>query len=155
MQINLIAVGKRMPGWIEAGYQEYAKRLPPECKLELIEIAAEKRSKGADLNRIKQHEGAQMLTAIPTRNQVAALDEQGQQWNTQQLAQQLQGWRESGQDVSLLIGGPEGLASACLEKAQIKWSLSRLTLPHPLVRIIVAEQIYRAWSILNHHPYHR
>lgn len=155
MRINLVAMGTRMPDWVTIGYQEYAKRLPHECSLHLIEIPANKRSKNCDIPRILQDEGKRMLAATPNNNRIVALDVQGQSWNTATLAQQLQKWQHDGRDISLLVGGPEGLAPECLANAEQKWSLSPLTFPHPLVRIIVAEQIYRAWSLLKGHPYHK
>lgn len=144
-----------MPDWVKNGYHEYSKRFPADFQLNLIEISNIKRTKNSDLNRIKEIEAEEMLAKIPKNSLVVALDEHGTEWNTQKLAKELQRWRENWQNISLLIGGPEGLAKVCLEKAEIKWSLSTLTFPHPLVRIIVAEQIYRAWSILSKHPYHK
>ena len=155
MQIDLICVGQKMPSWVETGFNEYIKRLPPTCRLNLIEIPLRKRTKNADLARLQQKEGEQMLSMIAQGTYVMALDEHGQMWNTQQLALKLAYWMQESPKVALLIGGPEGLAKACLQKAQQQWSLSALTLPHQLVRIIVAEQLYRAWSLLNNHPYHR
>jgi 23S rRNA (pseudouridine1915-N3)-methyltransferase len=154
MVINLIAVGKRMPSWVEEGFNEYAKRLPPPFKLKLIEISLKKRGEG-DVSRQLKQEGEDMLAAIPPASYTIALDVKGEQWNTSQLSCHLQNWREREESVSLLVGGPEGLADSCLAHSRLKWSLSPLTFPHPLVRIIVAEQLYRAWSILSHHPYHR
>jgi 23S rRNA (pseudouridine1915-N3)-methyltransferase len=119
------------------------------------EIAAEKRTKNSDLNRIRQSEGEKLLAAIPDGNLVITLDVKGKPWSTEQLSQQLDSWMMSGRDVSLLVGGPEGLSPACLQRAEQSWSLSPLTFPHPLVRIVVAEQLFRAWSILTNHPYHR
>ncbi len=144
-----------MPAWVTQGYEEYARRLPPEYSLRLVEIAAGKRNKGADLVRITQKEGQQMLAAIPKSTRVVAMDVKGRAWNTKELADELDGWRHDGRDVVLLVGGPEGLAPECLKIAEQRWSLSNMTLPHPLVRIVVAEQLYRAWSILHNHPYHR
>ena len=155
MHIHLIAIGQRMDAWINQGFQEFAKRMPPECNLQLKEIAAGKRGKNADIPRILQQEGERMLAAIPAGARVIALDVEGKQWSTPQLAQQLEHWLPSGQDVALLVGGPEGLAPQCLERAQQRWSLSALTLPHPLVRVVLAEQLYRAWSLHKGHPYHR
>ena len=155
MRINLIAIGQRMPHWIDTGFQEYAKRLPRETALHLIEIPASKRLSSSNINRLLAEEGQRMLQVIPDQHHVIALCVNGESWDTQQLAAQLQDWRELGQNISLLIGGPEGLAPACLQRANQRWSLSNLTLPHPLVRIIVAEQLYRAHTILTHHPYHR
>lgn len=144
-----------MPGWVNTGTEEYAGRMPPQCQLLIREIAAEKRTKNSDLNRIRQSEGEKLLAAIPDGNLVITLDVKGKPWSTEQLAQQLDSWMMSGRDVSLLVGGPEGLSPACLQRAEHSWSLSPLTFPHPLVRIVVAEQLFRAWSILTNHPYHR
>lgn len=144
-----------MPEWVKTGYQEYAKRLPPECRLSLIEIAPGKRGKNADIARVVQGEGERMLASIPKDSCVIALDVRGTEWGTEQLSAQLRDWLQSGRDVALLIGGPDGLAESCLKRAQFKWSLSKLTLPHTLVRVVAAEQLYRAWSILKGHPYHR
>jgi 23S rRNA (pseudouridine1915-N3)-methyltransferase len=155
MQINLIAVGNKMPSWVESGYEEYAKRLPAGYTLKLIEITPEKRTKQADIKRITDKEGEKILAAIKPGNLVIALDVLGQAWPTEQLAKGLQTWHSENRDVDLLVGGPDGLSKAALQKAHIKWSLSPLTLPHPLVRIMLAEQLYRAWSILHNHPYHR
>lgn len=155
MKISLLAVGTRMPGWVEAGVAEYRKRLPPELQFDVREIALAKRGKNADIARALQQEGAAMLAALPPRDLVIALDVQGRSFGTEQLAAQLAQWQLSGDNVSLLVGGPDGLAAECLARAQQRWSLSALTLPHPLVRVLVAEQIYRAWSINNNHPYHR
>lgn len=144
-----------MPDWVNAGYGEYAKRMPPECRLRLVEIPAVKRTKAADLKRIMQQEGERMLAAIPANAEVVALDVAGQNWSTPDLARQLGEWLRDGRDLALLVGGPEGLATACQERAARRWSLSALTFPHPLVRIILAEQLYRATTILKGHPYHR
>lgn len=155
MQIHLIAVGTRMPDWVTRGYDDYAKRLRGACRLVLREITAGKRTKGADLGQIQKDEGARCLAAVPPGSRLIALERIGQTRTTEQLAGALQGWMGDGRDTAFLIGGPEGLAAACLEQAHEVWSLSTLTLPHPLVRIVLAEQLYRAWSILNHLPYHR
>lgn len=144
-----------MPGWVQQGYDEYAKRLPRECELVLKEIAPGKRGKNADLARIVRDEGERMLAAIPAAAHVVTLDIPGKAWNTEQLAEAMRRWLAGGQPVALLVGGPEGLAEAARQRAQESWSLSKLTFPHPLVRIIVAEQIYRAHSLINNHPYHR
>lgn len=155
MRLHLIAVGNRMPGWVEQGYAEYAKRLPADCALQLHEIAPGKRTKGADLERARREEGEKMLAALPKGAYVVALEVGGRDWSTEDLAQRLAEWRQLGRDVALLVGGPEGLADTCRARADVQWSLSRLTLPHPLVRIVLAEQVYRAWSLLQGHPYHR
>jgi 23S rRNA (pseudouridine1915-N3)-methyltransferase len=155
MNIHLIAVGEKMPRWVQDGYGEYAKRLPAECALKLVEIAPGKRGKNADIARAMRDEGERMLAAIPKGARVIALEVNGREWHTEQLAEQLEGWLGGGQDIALLVGGPEGLAEDCRQRADQLWSLSPLTLPHPLVRVLLAEQLYRAWSILRGHPYHR
>ena len=155
MNIHFICVGNRMPQWVQEGYGEYAKRMPPECALRLVEIVPGRRGKGADIPRAIREEGERMLAAIPRDCRVLALDVKGKSWGTEQLAQQLNGWMGEGRDLALLVGGPEGLAESCLQRADGRWSLSSLTLPHPLVRVVVAEQLYRAWSVLRGHPYHR
>lgn len=155
MKIHLIAVGQKMPAWVEAGYQEYARRLPRECQLQLKEIPAGKRGKNADLQRIAQQEADRIQQSIPPNSHIVALDERGKDWSTRELADRLQQWMQSGSDVCLLVGGPEGFLPEIRDRADELWSLSSLTFPHPLVRIVVAEQLYRAWSLLNGHPYHR
>lgn len=144
-----------MPPWVSEVSEDYAARLPPHCQLVIREIANEKRTKNSDLQRIREAEGEKLLAAIPSGSLVIALDVLGKAWSTEQLATQLQQWMGSGQDVALLVGGPEGLSAACLQRADLRWSLSPLTFPHPLVRVILAEQLFRAWSILTNHPYHR
>jgi len=144
-----------MPKWVEQGVDEYCKRLPPELKLEVKEIALGKRGKGADIRRAIASEGQQMQAAIGDRDRVVALDVKGKPWSTEQLAGNLRDWQLGGANISLLVGGPDGLAQECLDRADQHWSLSALTLPHPLVRIVLAEQLYRAWTINNNHPYHR
>jgi 23S rRNA (pseudouridine1915-N3)-methyltransferase len=155
MKIHLLAIGARMPDWVKIAYAEYAVRLPRECMLNLLEIAAGQRGPHADVARIVRTEGERLLAAVPTGSRLIALDERGQQWSTAELAERLAGWLREGRDLSLLVGGPDGLDAACRNRAEGLWSLSRLTLPHPLVRVVVAEQLYRAWSLLHHHPYHR
>ncbi|MDD5392962.1 MAG: 23S rRNA (pseudouridine(1915)-N(3))-methyltransferase RlmH [Thiothrix sp.] len=155
MRIHLLAIGTKMPAWVNTGTDEYAGRMPPQCQLLIREIAAEKRTKNSDLQRIRQTEGEKLLAAVPDGSLVITLDVKGKPWSTEQLSQQLDQWLMSGRDVSLLVGGPEGLSPACLQRAEQSWSLSPLTFPHPLVRIVVAEQLFRAWSILTNHPYHR
>lgn len=155
MRIHLLAVGERMPGWVGEAYGEYAGRLPGECSLILREIPAQKRGRHADIARIADTEGAQLLDAIPRDCWVVAMDERGRGLSTMELSRRLDDWMHSGRDVALLVGGPDGLTDACRARADLVWSLSPLTFPHPMVRVIVAEQIYRAWSLLRGHPYHR
>jgi 23S rRNA (pseudouridine1915-N3)-methyltransferase len=155
VRLKIIAIGTKMPDWVEAGCNEYLKRLPPALNLEIIELPLGQRGKGADINRAIQREGEAMLKAIGEQDHVIALDVVGKPWSTEQLAKKLQQWQLSGDNFSLLIGGPDGLAPECLGRANSKWSLSALTLPHPLVRILLVEQIYRAGTINTGHPYHR
>jgi 23S rRNA (pseudouridine1915-N3)-methyltransferase len=155
MRIRLICVGTKMPAWVTTGFQEYAKRLPADCRLELVEIPPGHRGKGADVQRAIEKESRLILAALGKGERVVALDVEGCQWSTAQLAKTVGQWQMGGQNVALLIGGPDGLSAECLALAQQRWSLSNLTYPHPLVRVILAEQIYRAWSLLNNHPYHR
>lgn len=155
MQIQLLCVGAKMPGWVDEGYAEYAKRMPRECALKLTEIPAGKRGKNADIARAIAEEGQKMQAAIPAGDHVVALDLGGKEWSTPELSGALARWLGEGRNVSLLVGGPDGLAPACLARAGERWRLSALTFPHPLVRIILAEQLYRAWSLLHNHPYHR
>lgn len=155
MKVHLIAVGERMPGWVEAGFAEYAKRLPPECALRLVEIAPGKRTKNSDIPRLRAQEGERILAAIPKGALVVALEVKGRPWSTEALSAHLGEWLQGGRDVALLVGGPDGLDDACRARAELQWSLSPLTLPHPLVRVVLAEQVYRAWTLLKGHPYHR
>jgi 23S rRNA (pseudouridine1915-N3)-methyltransferase len=155
MRILLLAVGQKMPAWIEQGYQEYAQRMPAEARLELKEIAPGKRGKNADIKRIIEDEGQRLIAAIPRSAHIVVLDVEGRGHSTEQLAQRMDDWMHSGQEICLLVGGPEGLSAECRALAHEKWSLSPLTFPHPLVRVILAEQLYRAWSVLRNHPYHR
>jgi 23S rRNA (pseudouridine1915-N3)-methyltransferase len=152
---KLICVGQKMPGWVTQGFEEYAKRLPAPYHLQLVEVPLRKRTKNADIVRLQREEGEQMLSHLSLQTHVVALDERGKLWNTEQLAQQLEVWQQNHAEIALLVGSPEGLAANCRTRAQQTWALSPLTLPHPLVRIVVAEQLYRAWSLLHHHPYHR
>lgn len=155
MKIRLLAVGQKMPAWVNEGYAEYAARMPPECRLELVELPLAHRSKNQPVERAVNQEGERMLTALGAQERLVALDVLGKAWSTEMLAEVLAEWLAGGRDVALAVGGPDGLAPSVLQKAERKWSLSPLTLPHPLVRIVVAEQLYRATSILKNHPYHR
>jgi len=155
MRIQLLAVGSKMPAWVETGFDEYRKRLPAECELVLREIPLSKRGKSTDVVRAIEREGEQMLSHVGSDTHVVALEVDGKTWSTEQLAQQLARWQMHARGVALLVGGPEGLAQCARARAVERWSLSPLTLPHPLVRVVIAEQLYRAWSINNNHPYHR
>lgn len=155
MRIRLIAIGTRMPDWVQAGFNDYTRRLKGALRFELLELPAGRRSASADPARAIADEAQRLLAALSSDERVVALDERGAQKTTRELAQWLGGCMQDGRDVALLIGGPDGFAPAVLARAQERWSLSQLTLPHAMVRVIVAEQLYRAHSLLNNHPYHR
>ena len=155
MKLILIAVGSKMPALVQSGYDEYARRFPRDLPLELVEVAAGKRGKNADIKRILELEGEKMLAAVPRGSKIVTLEVTGDNWSSPVLAGKLIDWQRDGRDVCLLVGGPEGLAPACIAASEAKWSLSALTLPHPLVRVVLAESLYRAWSICTNHPYHR
>lgn len=155
MQIHIIAVGNRMPAWVKQAYAEYAKRMPAHARLRLHEVPAQKRSKGADLRRLLRDEGERVRAATPAGARTIALERTGRPLDTQRLAAALSDWLQEGRDVAVWIGGADGLAPECLTQAQEQWSLSPLTLAHPLARVLVVEQLYRAWSIIANQPYHR
>lgn len=155
MRARLIAVGERMPRWVAEGFAEYVKRLSHDLPLQLVEIRPGARGKGRDDARAMADEGAALLAALPRDAQVVALDGRGAAWSSEQLAGQLSKWRMAGRDLAFLVGGPDGHAPEVLQRADQRWSLGPLTLPHMLVRLVVAEQLYRAVTIVNGHPYHR
>jgi 23S rRNA (pseudouridine1915-N3)-methyltransferase len=155
MRISVIAVGTRMPAWVTQGVAEYTRRLPRELKLVWSEIPLAKRGRDASAQQWRAAEGEQILKAVAPGERVIALAVDGKRLSTEQLAQNLSAWQLSGDNYSVLIGGPDGLSPACLARAEQCWSLSDLTLPHPLVRVLLAEQFYRAWTITVNHPYHR
>lgn len=155
MRIKIIAVGTKMPAWVSDGFHEYAKRMPTDAQLELVEIPLAQRGKNTDIARAIKQEGDQILAALAPTDRVIALEVKGRNWSTEQLAGAFSEWQMEGRNVALLIGGPDGLSDTCRARADQQWSLSALTLPHPLVRILLAEQLYRAWSITRNHPYHR
>jgi len=144
-----------MPGWVAAGVDAYRKRLPPHIKLELIEIPPGQRSARGPVTAAVEKEAEQLLKRTGRADTVIAMDERGKEWSSVELAEQMRGWQESASHVAFLIGGPDGLADACRRRAAAVWSLSRLTLPHGLARVVLAEQLYRACTILQGHPYHR
>jgi|TARA_B100000959_G_scaffold287402_1_gene371784 23S rRNA (pseudouridine1915-N3)-methyltransferase len=144
-----------MPAWVQEGVEEYQKRLSRDLGLNIIQVPLSKRSKSQSIDQSIKNEGAGLLNKVPPNNYLVAMDIRGTLITTEQLAGRLDSFRTQGQNLSLLIGGPDGLARACLEQADESWSLSGLTLPHPLVRVLVTEQLYRAVSILKGHPYHR
>lgn len=158
MQLLIVAVGHKMPTWIEAGFQEYAKRMPPELRLELREIKPEQRSGSRIAATVMQLEAARIEAALPRHCRLVALDERGKDLTTVQLASQLEQWQQTGGEgstVAFVIGGADGLDPVLKSRAQQLIRLSSLTLPHGMVRVLLAEQLYRAWSITQNHPYHR
>jgi 23S rRNA (pseudouridine1915-N3)-methyltransferase len=155
MRISVVAVGTKMPSWVNDGMDEYTRRLPRDLKLVWREIPLARRGKEVSVPQVCAAEGAQILKAIPPGDRVIALDVQGRRLSTEDLARQLEAWQMSAENYSVLIGGPDGLSPECLARADQRWSLSDLTLPHPLVRVLLAEQLYRAWTITVNHPYHR
>ena len=155
MGIRLISVGSKIPAWVDEGFQEYSKRLSRGPGLELIELPLAHRGKNPDIKRLMQQEGDAILKHIKPSDWVVAMEVKGHDWTTEKLAQNLQSWQDEAKQVVLLVGGPDGLSESCRQRANQQWSLSRLTLPHPMVRVIVAESLYRAWSLNTGHPYHR
>jgi 23S rRNA (pseudouridine1915-N3)-methyltransferase len=155
MRLRLLAVGTRMPGWVEAGIADYVRRLGPELRVQIEELALGKRGTGGDTARAVSDEGRRMMIAIHPDEFVVALEVTGKAFSTEELSKWLGQRLQDGRDVTLLIGGPDGLAAECRKRAELHWSLSPLTLPHALVRIVIVEQLYRALSILKGHPYHR
>lgn len=155
MNITLLAAGTRSPDWISTGFEEYRKRLPKEWQLNLNEIQVSKRHKGEPVAKLKQEEGKRMLSQIKPGSKVIALDSRGKNWSTELLAENFKDWQMDTKNIYFLIGGPDGLSDECLQAAHATWSLSKLTFPHFVVRLILAEQIYRAWSVLHNHPYHK
>jgi 23S rRNA (pseudouridine1915-N3)-methyltransferase len=155
VRLTILAVGGKMPGWVETGFAEYQKRLPPEIKLQLREIPLAQRGKDNNARRSMASEAVAIRKALPERDKLIALDVRGRSWATEDLAVRLADWQMSGDNYSFLIGGPDGIDPGLLDQADLKWSLSDLTLPHPLVRVVLAEQLYRAWTINAKHPYHR
>ena len=155
MKARLIAVGERAPDWVSAGFSEYQKRLSHWLPLELVEVAPGLRGKGRDAARAMSDEGARVLAAVPRNPHIVSLDGRGKPYSSEQLAIRLEHWRQQGRDLAFLIGGPEGHSAEVIAAAHESWSLGPLTLPHMLVRLVLAEQLYRAASLLANHPYHR
>lgn len=155
MRVVVIAVGEKPPGWVKEGYAEYAKRLPKPYAPELIELGAGARGKGRDPERAIRDEGERVLAALPKNAHLVVLDERGAPWSSPVLSKQLEAWSQAGRDVAIAIGGPDGHAPEVTARATQRWSLSNLTLPHMLVRLVLIEQLYRAWSLTQGHPYHR
>ncbi|HEX7237559.1 MAG TPA: 23S rRNA (pseudouridine(1915)-N(3))-methyltransferase RlmH [Gammaproteobacteria bacterium] len=155
LRLSLITASNRQPEWVDHGADDYAKRLRGRCTLEIKTVPLARRTATGRTERAIQDEGKRMLAAIPAGAHVVALLETGKPWSTKELARKLEGWMQLGAPVAFVVGGPDGLSSECVARANERWSLSNLTLPHGLVRVVVAEALYRAWSLLENHPYHR
>ncbi|MFK7828172.1 MAG: 23S rRNA (pseudouridine(1915)-N(3))-methyltransferase RlmH [Congregibacter sp.] len=155
MRVTVHSVAGKMPRWVDAGIEDYARRLPREIKLGWRDVPLAARRGNADGNKLCEREGAALLKGLRGDDHCVALDVAGKGWAAEDLAEQMQDWMMQGRAVSFLIGGPDGLSSACLAAANQRWSLGPMVLPHPLVRIVLVEQLYRAWTITIGHPYHR
>lgn len=155
ISMRLLTLSQRQPGWLDEGFREYQRRLSAGVRLELVELPLPGRRARSQPELLKAQEAERLRRNFSSSAIQVALDVSGRKLTTEQMAQQLQEWVEVGQDVDLLIGGPDGLAESVRDEARLVWSLSPLTFPHGLVRVIVAEQVYRAWTILQGHPYHR
>jgi len=155
LRLTLISASNRQPDWVEAGAEDYAKRLRGRCTLAMETVPLARRTATTPVARAIADEGERMLALLPPAAHVVTLSEDGKPWSTRQLAAKLEQWMQHGAPVCFLVGGPDGLSLACVARAAERWSLSSLTLPHGLVRIVVAEALYRAWSLLENHPYHR
>jgi 23S rRNA (pseudouridine1915-N3)-methyltransferase len=155
LRLLLITATNRQPEWVDAGADDYAKRVRGRCTLAIKTVPLARRSATAPVARAVLEEGERLLAAVPPGSHVVALCEDGSAWSTKQLAAKLDGWLSLGAPVCFLVGGPDGLSRACIDRAADRWSLSSLTLPHGLVRVMAAEALYRAWTVLERHPYHR
>jgi len=154
MKLNIISVGHKMPSWVDSACAEYIKRMPRELSVQLVEIKPDKRAAGKNSEVVQEAEAKRILEVVG-KDYLIALDERGQEVTTLQLAERMVAWLGNGRDVSLIIGGADGLHSSIKQKADWLWSLSRLTLPHGMVRVLLSEQLYRAHSVIQNHPYHR
>jgi 23S rRNA (pseudouridine1915-N3)-methyltransferase len=155
MHIRLIAVGDRQPSWVDTAFENYAQRLPQLWQFRLDLIATAPRTKNSAAETAMIAEGQKVLAKIKAPECVVVLDERGKEFSSQQLAARLDDWQRDGRDLTFVIGGPDGVSEACMDRADLRWALSKLTLPHGLARVIFAEQLYRAWSLTTGHPYHR
>ncbi len=155
LRLSLIAASNRQPAWVEEGAADYAKRLRGRCSLEIKTVPLARRTATASMDRAIRDEGERLLGQVPPGAHLVTLLETGKPWSTKELAARLEAWLQRGAPVCLLVGGPDGLSPACVARAAERWCLSPLTLPHGLVRVIAAEALYRAWSLLENHPYHR
>jgi 23S rRNA (pseudouridine1915-N3)-methyltransferase len=155
VKLIVVAVGNRMPDWVETAWGDYAKRLPADCAVELREIKPESRTSGKTPTQMMAAEARRIEAAVPASALRIALDEHGRDLTTVELARTLEQWRADGRDVAFLVGGPDGLDAGLKSSCNGKIRLSSMTLPHPMVRVLLVEQLYRAWAILTNHPYHR
>jgi len=155
MQLVIAAVGHKMPAWIDTGFTEYAKRMPPDCRIVLKEIKPVDRSGSRSAETVMAMEKSRIEAVIPKGSRLVALDERGKDLTSAQLAKNLAQWQQGGTDVTFVIGGADGLDAQFKQKADMLLRISSLTLPHGMVRVLLAEQLYRAWSIIQNHPYHR
>lgn len=155
MKVSLLTVSNKQPAWVVDGADEYARRLPRDWRFEVVELKPEARTAGAATTKVQAAEAARLRDKIGKGALVVALDERGERWSTKDLADRFARWQQSGRDVALVIGGADGLDATFLAEAPQRFSLSALTLPHGLVRILVVEQLYRAWALQQGHPYHR
>lgn len=155
MHIRLLAVGDRQPGWVDDAFQSYAGRLPRDWRFRLDVIPTARRGKSDDGQRAMLDEGERLLGKLGGDEQLVLLDERGKRLSSKALAKRLQDWQNDGRDVAFVIGGPDGVSADVRERANATISLSDLTLPHGLARVLLAEQLYRAWSLAAGHPYHR
>jgi 23S rRNA (pseudouridine1915-N3)-methyltransferase len=155
MKIQIVAVGQRQPAWADQAVADFLDRFPSDFAVTLREVRPESRASGAPIERMLAAEALRLRAAIPAGHLVVALDERGKDWTSTQLAQALGQWRDAAESVSFIIGGPDGLAADLKREARVLLRLSSMTLPHALARVMLAEQLYRAWSLLAGHPYHR
>jgi 23S rRNA (pseudouridine1915-N3)-methyltransferase len=155
MHIRLLAVGDRQPSWVDEAYRRYAERLPREWQFRLDTVATVRRSKNNKSQQARESEGEKILGKLGADEHVVLLDERGKQLKSNALAATLADWQAGGRDLCFIIGGPDGVSDACRQRANFTWSLSELTLPHGLARVLVVESLYRAWSLRAGHPYHR
>lgn len=154
MHVRVIAVGGRQPEWVTEGFDEYARRLPANWRFRLKQIPSVRRGRST-VDAAREREGEKILAALQRQERLIALDERGRQVSSPELARWIADWQADGRDLGIVIGGPDGLSQNCIDRAETVWSLSRLTLPHGLVRVLLAEQLYRAWTLSTGHPYHR
>ena len=155
MQLQIIAVGQKMPTWVENACADYLKRMPRELKISVTTIAVAQRNRGGSIEQLKQQEASQIMKKMPRGSFSIALDERGKQWSSKKWSQQLESWMREHPRVNLIIGGPDGLTDECREACSQTIALGTMTMPHALVRVVLIEQIYRAWTLLSGHPYHR